>query len=182
MRWWIMPHDAKQGGLSLVELVLTLAILGLVAAVALPTFDTGPDVQTTRALDEVHSAFLFARSRARASGKRYGVFMDTSDNTLRVFRIDPDDKLVFDVRDPISKQLYAVPFGVGALASVRELVLESTWNDNCRRANYAVFDPAGFVRCLDPLTTEAVEIFAGVRTDGGRQGIQIDGATGRVTR
>lgn len=63
-----MPQRTRQRGFTLVELITVIVILGIVAAVALPSLTDRSAFQARGFEDEVLAALRYARSLAVASG------------------------------------------------------------------------------------------------------------------
>ena len=76
-----------QHGFSLMELAVVVAILGIVAAVAMPNL-AATDVQIVElAAAGVADAIRFARSEAIRSGTPHGVNTDAAGNRIRVYSL-----------------------------------------------------------------------------------------------
>ncbi|TLM74830.1 GspH/FimT family pseudopilin [Microbulbifer harenosus] len=72
----------KQGGLTLIELMITLAVLAVIVGIAVPSFNTM--IQNNRSLalgDELASALNFARSEAIKRGARVTLCGTTNGTT-----------------------------------------------------------------------------------------------------
>lgn len=103
---------AKQAtGYTLVELLLVVGLLALVAAIAVPAFDTPDEASLDRAAAEVAAALRFAQAEAQRTGSAYGVIGNVGTSTLRVYRLDDSVNppvVVYDVYDPFTKQPYSL--------------------------------------------------------------------------
>ncbi len=178
------PRVEIQHGYTLLEMVIVVAIIGLVAALTVPSAAPANQRKLDLAGSEVADAFRFAREEARRTGVMHGVATDMPNDLLRVFRLDegPDPNLkVFDVYHPVTKQLYAIqisgPPYSGVTLSGNDGLMVGTCNDP---GNYA-FDSDGVVRCVEPTATRIknaeVELTAGQLT----QSVEIDSYTGRLS-
>lgn len=102
---------SRQGGFTLTELVVVIGLLAVIAAFAIPAFNTPDEATLDRAATEVAAALRFAQSEAQRTGVKFGVIGDTDTSTLRVYRLDEavnPPVVVYDVYDPFTKQLYSV--------------------------------------------------------------------------
>ena len=177
-----MRPEPRQRGVSLAELLVTQSVLALTAAIALPALKKDDSADGLRALRQIEAAVRYARTRAQVSGQRYGVTFDEADQIVRVFRLDTEQNMVFDVRDPITRQPYTLAFGRGALGRVTNVRIDVQWDSTCGRANTIAFDPAGFVRCVSPLTAQARNIQASLVVERKLYRFGIHGVTGQFTR
>ena len=174
-----------QIGVSLLEILIVVSILGIVAAVAIPDFSPSTEHKLDLAATEVADAVRFARSEATRTGVPHGVFTQTSQNRIRVFRADTGTTPatpIYDVRHPIDKKLYdidldAYPFAGGITFSGASTSFQGT----CNAAAYTIFDATGAPRCSDPITvilrSADLTLTSGVST----RVVSIHGFTGRVT-
>ena len=106
---------AKQyAGFSLVELLIVIALLGLIAAVATPNLFIDDEAALERAAARVASAFRYAHAEAVRTGQSHGVTASTFSQSVKVYRLDESVSpaaVVYDVRDPVTKQIYDLTFG-----------------------------------------------------------------------
>lgn len=103
-------------GYSLVELLIVIGLLTLIAAIATPALHDDGDATLDRAAANVAAAIRFAHAESIRAGKPYGVSVSTSEQRVRVYRLDGSvspPAVVYDVRDPVTKQLYELQFGDG---------------------------------------------------------------------
>ncbi|MEO1573860.1 MAG: hypothetical protein AAFU65_02770, partial [Pseudomonadota bacterium] len=131
---------------------------------------------------QVEAAVRYARSRANTSGQRHGVQIDATDSFIRVFRLDADGNMQFDVLDPVARQPYTLALGQGALAPATNARLDVDWAKGCSVASTIAFDPAGFVRCVNPLSSQALTAKASIAVGDRVYSLTIDGPTGRFVR
>lgn len=175
---------SRQDGRTLLEMLIVVAIIGLVAATAVSSSSSTHLHRLMLAGSEVADAFRFAREEARRTGIVHGVSTDVPNNLIRVFRLDqgPNPNLkVYDVYQPITKQLYAVNIDGTPYAGVVLNGYGGQMVGSCSDPGNIAFDAGGVVRCVQPIATRinnaSVELTAGqlVRT------VVIDSYSGRVT-
>ncbi len=178
------PRVAIQHGYTLLEMVIVVAIIGLVAALTVPSAAPANQRKLDLAGSEVADAFRFAREEARRTGVMHGVATDMPNDLLRVFRLDegPDPNLkVFDVYHPVTKQLYAIqisgPPYSGVTLSGGGGQMVGTCNDP---GNYA-FDSDGVVRCVEPTATRIKNVEVELTVGQLTQSVEIDSYTGRLS-
>ena len=178
------PRVALQQGHTLIEMVIVVAIIGLMAVLTVPSAAPAKQRKLDLAGSAVADAFRFAREEARRTGIMHGVAMDIPDESLRVFRLDegPDPNLkVFDVYHPVTKHLYAIqisgPPYSGVTLSGGGGQMVGTCNDP---GNYA-FDSDGVVRCVEPTATRIKNVEVELTVGQLTQSVVIDSYTGRLS-
>lgn len=169
-------------GLTLTELMVTLAVIGIAAAVALPSLDRGTDERSMPIIDALSLAAYFARESAREAGRPYGIELDVADNTLRVFRVDDSGVATFDVRHPISRQPYEIVFGVGPYAGAVLTGPVAAFNGVCANTERILVNPEGAARCADSPGVRAESVTLGASYAGRVIGIRMHPITGRVLK
>ena len=118
-----MVGRLRSHGVTLVELLVVITILGIVAVVAVPDFRSGEPQRLELAAEEFAGAMRFARSEAIRLGVPRGFRQQSSTKRIRVFRPDTGTSpwtLNYDVYHPLSKQIYDIdldthPFAAAAL-------------------------------------------------------------------
>lgn len=110
----------RQGGFSIIELLATLAIVGVVAATALPsTSRTLSDLRLSGDARNVHHAVGLAKMRAAARFTRERLYVDRTTNT---FHLEFWDKTAtpqnwVDESDPTQSLQRDVNFSFGSLST-----------------------------------------------------------------
>ena len=175
---------SAQQGRTLLEMLIVVAIIGIAAAVAVPS--TSPTHQHRLGLagSQVADAFRFAREEARRTGVVHGVSTDVSNNNVRVFRLDegPNPNLkVYDVRHPVTKQLYAVQIGASPYAGVGLDSYGGQMVGTCNDPGNIAFDSNGVVRCVEPTTTRIDSATVNLAAGQLLLTVAIDSYTGRVS-
>ncbi|MCB9846464.1 MAG: prepilin-type N-terminal cleavage/methylation domain-containing protein [Phycisphaeraceae bacterium] len=74
-------------GFSLIEVTLTIILMGIVAATVMPSLTTIEDTRGAAAADEVRRLLAVARGRAMMTGCPCGVDVDPETETLRLVQI-----------------------------------------------------------------------------------------------
>ncbi len=173
-------------GYTLFELVIVVAITGLVAALVVPALSSSDQSVLDAATSEVVDAARFARSEAIRTGESHGVIGTTSDQRVRVYWLDesgPLPVITYNVYHPVSKKLYDLQLGNSPEFFAVSLVkAEFTFNGIAPTQNLVVFSSDG-----TPIYNDAGTIH--MLTDGrislslGQHQRDIDVApmTGRVT-
>ncbi len=93
----------RQTGVTLMELMITAVIIGIVAAMAVPRFSTAHDRMTIRSTNQnIKSAIQTARSMAIAEKAMFGVHFDNNNMIVTVFENAADSAgFSFDNGDPV---------------------------------------------------------------------------------
>ena len=173
-----------QRGFTFLELLVVITIVGLVAMVAMPSSSSGDAATLELATAEFADAIRFAREESRHTGFMHGISADLENNRFRVFRLDeaPDPNLkVFDVYQPISKQLYTIQLGASPYGGVAVTEVDGQMLGDCSDPGNIAFDPSGVVRCVEPVATRISGAFIKLGLGGLEQTISIDDYTGRVS-
>jgi type II secretory pathway pseudopilin PulG len=104
----------RSRGVSLLEALIFVAVVGLVAVVALPNFTSSSAGQVELAASEIAEALRFARAESMRTGDVFGVTVDKDTERLIVFKVKMNPLPVapeFTIYHPIRKQLWDVSFG-----------------------------------------------------------------------
>ena len=180
----------SEPGISLLELTVTLAILALMAAVAVPHLASSDPEKAGLAAEQVAGALRFARGEALRRGVETGVMVDHDDSDASVgevvvYRVDttvtPFGRAEI-LRNPLSKQFY--DFNVSGNALTDAALLNTTGAFDCEgvgRRRDVQFNIRGTPVCLDGntrhrLLTSEIPVGAG----GAVATVHLDPVTGRV--
>ena len=104
-------RELRSHGVTLVELLVVITILGVVAVVAIPNFSSSNPQTLDLAAEEFANAMRFARSEAIRTGEPRGFRQRSDTKRIRVFRPDTGTApwtLNYDVYHPLTKQLYDI--------------------------------------------------------------------------
>ncbi|MFK8030340.1 MAG: type IV pilin protein [Gammaproteobacteria bacterium] len=175
----------NQFGRTLLELVMTVAVIGVIASVAVPDYRPNEELTFSIAAESIASAARFARERASLTGQAHGVSVDENVQELSVFRLDEtvDPAVaVFDVYHPISKNLYVINFATAPLDAVIIYPPRIKSSVVCNDATSFLFDAQSNVHCLDPLASRVLQVDLNFEKDGRLETVEIDGYTGRISQ
>ncbi|MBT8441071.1 MAG: prepilin-type N-terminal cleavage/methylation domain-containing protein [Gammaproteobacteria bacterium] len=103
----------REQGYTLTELVVTLSIMAIIAAIAIPDFTSDETAKLDIATANVVGAIRFAHSESIRTGLRYGVVADQGNQSIRVYRVDTSVEpatLLYDNYDPLTKKPYELIF------------------------------------------------------------------------
>lgn len=118
-------HMKMQSGLSLIELTITISILGIIALVAIPNLTVTDPVKLDLAANKVADAIRFARSESIRTGQVHGVLIDHNDmdstgKDIIVYQADLASSpfaVQQILRHPLSKQLYDISISENTLTA-----------------------------------------------------------------
>jgi prepilin-type N-terminal cleavage/methylation domain-containing protein len=130
-------------GFSLAEMLTVCAVLGVAAAVALPSSQPVVEVRVSTAAGEVARALRFAREEALRGGALVMVVCDTTQNTLSVYQPDASGNVAAAINDPLTHMSYVAAIGAapaGAGVALRSCSFQ--FADNTQAAAVA-FDANG---------------------------------------
>lgn len=98
-------------GFTLTEMLLVVAIVGLVASAATITLAESDTAKLDAAASEVVSLIRFARSESIRTGTAHGVSASAASQRVRPYiRSEPLGFPVYTVRNPVNKHLYDLQF------------------------------------------------------------------------
>jgi Tfp pilus assembly protein FimT len=96
-----------QYGLSYIELVIIVIILGVIAAAAMPMLSSNDPAKLDNAANEVANAVRFAQAEAIRTKISYGINTDATNERIRVYRLSGTTP-TYDIYHPIDKKLYDI--------------------------------------------------------------------------
>lgn len=187
----MLPCARRQFGVTLAEMLIVAAVLSLGAAVAMPTANPLAVVSDDLAASEIIRAMRFAQREAVRTGTWYTVQIDTTAQTMRVYRLTTSGTVTEDtsvaVIHPIDKRKYDLAFGSGSGGSGMRATVALVDFDYVGAPNQATlsFGPDGTPGLLTgrgPADNHALTA-AQVTVQVGRQQrtLAVDAVTGRVS-
>lgn len=175
-----------QRGVSLIELVAVITILGIVAAVTVPTLFSGNSKKVDVAATELADAIRFTRAEAIRTTSPTGIWYFSSTPGFSLYRVTYLLGLpipVYDVRHPIDKKLYTLNYsnnGNQAPVTISSVTLKYGGSGSNRE--YIAFDSHGTPRYLDGSTYKMLDEATIVLVyDGHTRTVSVSPMTGRVT-
>lgn len=171
-------------GYTLTELLVVVSLVALAASAALPSLRSSDAARLDLVASSVARALRFARNEALRLDTAHGVQQDDATGRLRVFRLDSTTSpatLVFDVRDPSSRNLYDVRFAAQPFSFAGSFSTSGTYRGSCNVAATIVFDGNGTPWCSDPTTALLEQFNIAISEQQGSANVSLDGLSGRVT-
>lgn len=182
----------KSRGHTLAEMLVVLAILGLITALALPAAEPAAPFRADAAAQEVAQALRFAQSEALRTGQYYLVRCDAAAGSITVSRLDinatpPAADPAFPVLHPLDKRGYQIVFNAApSTAGVSIAACAFGYADNAPASPQVVFAADGAPVNVRGSAANAVSALVGngqVRLAAGRfsRSVTVAAVTGRVT-
>ncbi len=182
-----IPQPSTQGaqcGYSLLELTLVVLILGIMAAVVIPSFFSADPTKLDLAAREFADAMRFARSEAMRTGDPMGFRQQSSQKRIRVINFDVSTApwtLIYDVYHPVSKKLYDIQLDTHPFARADSVAHNRGYRGSCNQPGYVYFDAGGLPRCADPETVLLDQFDVTFTLGGYSRVLSLDSITGQVT-
>lgn len=137
-----------QAGYTLTELVVVAAILGLIAAIAVPDMSSAPDAKLRLAAEDVAGAIRYARSEALRTGEGHGLTISQATQKVTVKKYDLTTapiSTLYTLTHPIDKQPY--DFNVNTRSTTQGVTISNSqdvfnYTDLGRRRSL-IFDATG---------------------------------------
>lgn len=184
----LRPLVIRQAGVTLAEMLVVVAILALTAGIAIPNAGPLATMTADAATAEVIGAIRFAQREAIRTGAWHTVKIDTSTQTLRVYRLTSsgNEDTSNPVVHPIDKRKYDVAFNSNGPARATIVLVDFDYQSGGNsNLNTLGFGPDGTPALLlsakdgdfKPMLQGLVSIKAGNR----QRDLAVDIVTGRVS-
>ncbi|MDH3276107.1 MAG: prepilin-type N-terminal cleavage/methylation domain-containing protein [Gammaproteobacteria bacterium] len=172
----------KQQGYTLLEMLIVAAIIVLVATLALPSLSTDDADSLDAATSEVVAAVRFAHSEAIRTGVPHGVYATQISQRIRIYSLPVPGTPIYDVYDPLTKQLYDLNYSTGtsdvAISSVyfkfKDFWLPQSYLGFSGGTGIPKYNDSGTIRMLETA-------YIRLSHNGVQRTISISPMTGRVT-
>lgn len=181
-RTTVRSQWGKQQGYTLLEMLIVAAIIVLVATLALPSLSTDDLDSLDAATSEVVGAVRFAHSEAIRTGVPHGVYATQIGQRIRIYSLPVPGTPIYDVYEPLTKQLYDLDFSSG----VSDVTINSVYfkfKGFLFPQNYLGFSGGmGIPKYNDSGTIRMLETaYVRLSQNGVERTINISPMTGRVT-
>ena len=187
----IPPHanHGAQCGYSLLELTLVVLILGIMAAVVVPSFFSAGTNKLELVAEEIAQALRFAQNESRRTGQHYGATISQATQTITVKKWDittnpASTELV--PYHPVRKQSFV--FDVNGFSLASGVFINNSSDvflyDSIGRRRSLIYDPEGYPVWITNAGADVYRLLDGTVTlsDGDNQrNVVIAPITGRVT-
>ena len=174
----------RTSGYTLLEILLVLSILGIATAVAMPMLSSNDPHALNVASQATADAIRFARDESMRTARVHGVDITPAEKRIRVFRADTSSEPwvpIYDVRDPVSKQLYDLTLNEVPFAQIDTVSVSASFRATCNQVNRIVFDRWAVPRCSDPAGTPLVKYLLSLQQGSQVQHVTLLGFSGRLS-
>ena len=179
----------KQTGLSLLELTIVIAILGVIALVVIPDISSTDPYKLELAAEQIAQAIRFARSEAMRTGEHHGVTINQVTQQITVIKWDltTDPVTLKSIPyHPLTKQGFE--FELSGLSLAPGVVISNSDDiflyTGIGRRRSLIFDPQGvpvWVVGTDDSSYLLQEGVVQLSTGQAQRKIAVAPVTGRVT-
>jgi prepilin-type N-terminal cleavage/methylation domain-containing protein len=172
----------RRHGFTLIEILIVITILGIVGAVAVPTFSSPDPQRLGLAAEEVASALRFARNEAMRTGQDLGVNSSTAQGRIRVFRYvlgQPED---YSVYHPLDKKLFDITFASAPFTAGVAITKADFWSVLTKYTGSVFFNKYGSPFLVSGATIKIYTAGSIELSQGNmKKTVAIEPETGRVS-
>ncbi len=112
MLLWNAKRKTEQNGFTLIEVVIVFVILGVIAAIAIPSFFSFlPNMRLRSATRDVYSTMIAAKTEAMRRGENVTILFDAVNNDYRMF-LDANANNLFDAGETVLVDAVTLPLDV----------------------------------------------------------------------
>jgi Tfp pilus assembly protein FimT len=116
------PQFTKnQLGLSYIEIMIVVVILGIIAVVAMPNLSSNDDRKLDIAAQEIVQAIRFARVESIRTAVPHGIIFSESHDNAKVYRLLSGTP-TYDVYHPVDKKIYILNLRTDAVTEGVDLL------------------------------------------------------------
>lgn len=180
-------RELRSHGVTLIELVVVIAILGVVALVAIPNLFSGDVKRLDVAASEVAAALRYARSEALRSGEVHGVEINHATQRVVAYKADLSTEpvgMALILTHPVDRKPYDFDFDTAVMTSGVSIGnFQKPFQFFSGREMSVLFNASGLPIWIDSTTSTTYPLLDGmVELDYGAQQRTVRVAlTGRVT-
>lgn len=174
----------SQLGMSLLELTLVVAMLGLLALVVVPQFSSTEPAKLELAAEIQAEAMRYARTEAMRRGEPIGFRQQNAQKRMRVFRVDTGTvpwTVYYDLYHPITKQIWDIRLDEHPFAAADAVSTVKDFRGTCNTPSNIYFDVHGTARCTNPETVPLERYEVTLTLDNHTRVVVLDGFSGKVT-
>jgi prepilin-type N-terminal cleavage/methylation domain-containing protein len=176
----------RHAGFTLVELLAVIAIIGLVAAIAIPQATSVSPAIVDAAAAEVAHAIRFAQREAVRTGQYHVAEIDPARQTVRVYRLrgvaTVDEDIDNPVMHPVDKIAYRI--SLAGNAATRAVVASPVFTYGADTTSNVTFGPDGspvYIKGTAAPAALSANGVVGLQLGAALRTVTVDRTTGRVT-
>jgi Tfp pilus assembly protein FimT len=179
-------HPRRLAGVSLAEMLAVVAILGLVAAIAIPQASSVTPQVADAAAAEVAHAIRFAQREAMRTGLYHVAEIDPATQTIRVFRLVSLASGAEDTDQPVMHPVDKQPYRINLAAqAARAVVTGSVFTYGADKTDDIAFGadgaPVKYAAGTAPTAPLSADGIVSLQSGAALRTVTVDKTTGRVT-
>ena len=180
----------RHAGFTLIEMLAVIAIIGLVAAIAIPQATSVSPAVVDAAAAEVAHAIRYAQREAVRTSKYHVAEIDPGGQTVRVYRlVGAGTATAEDTSNPVMHPVDKLPYRIvlAGTAATRAVVASSVFTYGTDTTSDVAFGPDGSPVDVNyvkgKVSTPSLSADGMVRLQAGAalRTVTVDKTTGRVT-